>query len=124
MNRYRDRLQIVADILSIVSNRAKKTRIMYQANLSYRLLCRYLDDVVDADLVKPEDDDCYVLTAKGVEFLGRHEKYARRCRSLEEHTNEVNNEKIVLEKMCFDPGKGGGSASRSAKDREAKGRRG
>ena len=124
MSKYRDRLRIVADILLIVNDRAKKTRIMYQANLSYRLLCRYLGEVVDAGLAKPEDDDCYVLTAKGEEFLGRHEKYAKRCRSLEERANEVNNEKTILEKMCFNLGKAGGSVSRFAKDREAKGRRG
>jgi predicted transcriptional regulator len=123
MSKYRDRLQIVADILSIVNDKARKTRIMYQANLSYRLLCRYLVDVVDAGLVKTEDDDWYVLTGKGVEFLGRHEKYARRCRNLEEHANEVNNEKNMLERMCFDSGKAGGSANRFAKDREARRRR-
>jgi predicted transcriptional regulator len=123
MSRYRDRLQIVADILSIVNDRAKKTRIMYQANLSYRLLCRYLGEVVDAGLVRPEDEDWYVLTAKGVEFLGRHEKYARGCRILEERASEVNGEKIVLERMCFGSCGGGSGASRFTKNRNAKERR-
>ncbi|MGQ9461394.1 MAG: winged helix-turn-helix domain-containing protein, partial [Candidatus Bathyarchaeaceae archaeon] len=37
MGKYRGRLDIVADILSVVNNNdgARKTRIMYQANLSY-----------------------------------------------------------------------------------------
>jgi predicted transcriptional regulator len=122
MSKYRDSLQIVADILSIVNDRAGKTRIMYQANLSYRLLCRYLGEVLDAGLVKPEEDDRYILTAKGVEFLGRHEKYAKRCRTLEEHANEVNKEKIILEKMCFGSCKAG-TVSRLAKDEAAKVRR-
>ena len=100
MSKYRDRLQIIADILSIADARARKTRIMYQANLSYRLLCRYLDEVVHAGLVKPEEDDCYVLTAKGREFLSRHGEYAKRCQSLEEHLNSVNDEKTALAKMC------------------------
>ena len=52
MSRYRDRLQIIADILVIASRRARKTQIMYQANLSYRLLCRYLGEVLEAGLVK------------------------------------------------------------------------
>lgn len=100
MGSYRDRLQIIADILLIARGRARKTRIMYQANLSYRLLCRYLDEVLDAGLVKSADDDCYVLTTKGKEFLSRHQDYAKRCESLEEHLNSVNDEKNALVKMC------------------------
>lgn len=100
LSKYRDRLQIVADILYIANARARKTRIMYQANLSYKLLCRYLDEVVDAGLVRPEDDECYVLTAKGNEFLGRHEEYTKRCKSLKEHLNSVNDERNVLVRMC------------------------
>ena len=50
MSRYRDRLQIIADILVIASRRARKTQIMYQANLSYRLVCRYLGEVLDAGM--------------------------------------------------------------------------
>lgn len=100
MSKYRDRLQIIADILSIADRRAKKTRIMYQANLSYRLLCHYLSKVLDAGLIKSEDDDCYVLTAKGKAFLSRHEEYSKRCRSLEQHLNHVNVEKNALMSMC------------------------
>ena len=116
MGNYRDRLQIVADILHIANDRAKKTRIMYQANLSYRLLCRYLSEVVDAGLVKPEDDDCYVLTAKGKEFLSRHEEYAKRCQSLEQHLNSVNDEKGVLIRMCSSTSRGKVSSNRLGKN--------
>lgn len=116
MSKYRDRLQIVADILSIANARVKKTRIMYQANLSYRLLCRYLNEVVDAGLVKPEDDDCYRLTAKGKEFLNRHEEYAKRCQSLEEHLNSVNDEKDALVRMCSNTSKLRGSSHRPGRN--------
>jgi predicted transcriptional regulator len=98
--RYRDRLQIIADILSIASGGAKKTRIMYRANLSYRLLCRYLREVVMAGLVRRGDGDCYVITAKGREFLKRHREYLSHWRSLEGHLRNVKNERMVLEKMC------------------------
>jgi len=40
MGKYRDRLQIIADILSVVRDGAKKTHVMYQANLSFTLLKR------------------------------------------------------------------------------------
>jgi len=104
MSKYRDRLRIVADILLIVNDRAKKTRIMYQANLSYRLLCRYLEGVLDAGLVKSDNDDCFALTAKGREFLDKHEEYSKRCRSLEKHLDDVNAEKSALEIMCRSAG--------------------
>ncbi len=99
MSRYRDRLQIIADILSTVRKGSKKTRIMYQANLSYRLLCRYLRDVVDSGLISCDKGNYYVLTDKGKEFLNRHEKYSKRSKSLEEHREYVDNEKTALKRM-------------------------
>jgi len=112
MGSYRDRLQIIADILSIASRRAKKTQIMYQANLSYRLLCRYLREVLDAGLVNFDDGERYVLTVKGKEFLNKHEEYSKRCRSLEEQFNHVNSEKTALERMCSNGGVVGNDLSR------------
>jgi predicted transcriptional regulator len=100
MGRYRSRLQIIADILSITRGGARKTRIMYRANLSYKLLCKYLDEVVAAGLVRFVDGDCYVLTVKGREFLSRHEEYSKHCEMLEEHLNHINNVKSILERMC------------------------
>src|SRR3990170_5045326 len=99
MSKYRDRLQIIADILDIASRRVRKTQIMYQANLSYRLLCRYLSEVLDAGLLSFDNREWYVLTAKGKKFLNHHEKYSKRCKSLEEHLNHANLEKTVLERM-------------------------
>jgi len=100
MGSYRDRLQIIADILSITSKRAKKTHIMHQANLSYRLLCRYLNEVLDAGLVCFEKGDFYVPTSKGKEFLNKYNEYSKRRKRLKEQFNRINNVKIGLEKMC------------------------
>jgi len=119
MGGYRDRLQIIADILFIASKRAKKTQIMYQANLSYKLLCRYLGEVLDAGLISFEKGDCYVLTTKGKEFLNRHVEYSKRCKSLEEHINHVNNEKTVLEKMCSNTSKVDNALNRRNNDKKS-----
>jgi len=89
---------------------------MYKANLSYRLLCRYLSDTIDAGLINFESGDCYVLTTKGKEFLNRHEEYSKRCKSLEEHLNHVNDEKIILEKLSFSPDRVNNNLNRSAKE--------
>ena len=100
MSRYRDKLQIVADILAIVNTRARKTQIMYQANLSYKLLVRYLAEIIEAGLVTFENEEFYTLTSKGKKFLQRHEKYSRLCRILEQRLNHSSIEKAALEKMC------------------------
>ncbi len=55
MGNYRGRLDIIADILNVASRDAKKTQIMYQANLSYKVLQRYLADVARAQLISFED---------------------------------------------------------------------
>lgn len=100
MGKYRSRLRIIADILSIASKGAKKTQIMYQANLSYKLLCRYLNDVLKAGLISFNNKDCYVLTSKGKEFLCRFDEYSKHREHLEVQLNNVNNEKVTLEQMC------------------------
>ena len=100
MSKYRNRLQIIADILSIANSGARKTRIMFHANLSYRLLCRYLGDLLDSGLVEFEANECYVITVKGKEFLSRHVEYSKRRKNWEEHLNLVNGEKSILEQMC------------------------
>ena len=100
MAKYRKKLRIIADILSIASKGAKKTQIMYRANLSYKLLGRYLAEVMDAGLVNFEGGaDCYWLTQKGGEFLKHFDEYSRRHKNLEKQINDVNNKRMVLKKM-------------------------
>jgi len=43
--------------------------------------------------------------------------YSKRCKSLEEHLNHVNNEKTVLEKMCYGASKVGNDLSRRDGDK-------
>jgi len=73
---------------------------------------------LDAGLVKFEYEDCYVLTAKGKEFLSRHEEYSKRCKSLEEQFSHVNGERMVLEKMCFNARSASNKLNRLNKNRE------
>ncbi len=101
MGKYRDKLQIIADILSIASSGARKTQIMYQANLSYKLLCRYLGEVMDAGLVCCDDEDSYVLTSKGKAFLYKYEEYSQARKHLKAHLDDVKKERILLEDMCI-----------------------
>ena len=100
MGKYRSKLRIIADILFVTSKSAKKTWIMYQANLSYALLNRYLAEVMDAGLVSfVGSGDCYKITRKGQEFLEKFTEYFERRRQLEDQINDMNSEEMDLEKM-------------------------
>lgn len=69
--RYRSRIQIAADILEIAKNGSRKTRIMYLGNLSFDLLQKYLDMLVDYNLIALHDspERTYFATDKGQRFL-------------------------------------------------------
>ena len=101
LGKYRDKLRIIADVLAIANRRATKTQIMYQANLSYRLLCRYLEEVVNAGLVGSEKGRLYVLTRRGEAFLQKFKEYHKQCKRLEEQIGSVHSGKAELEKMLF-----------------------
>ena len=101
MGSYRGRLDIIADILHVVSQNPKKTQIMYQANLSYKVLTKYLTEVSEASLIDFEyERQCYMLTAKGREFLEAYKEYSRGNRHIEKRLNEINGKKKILEELC------------------------
>ena len=104
-SKYRSKLQIIADILVIAGKGAKKTRIMYQANLSYNLLKRYLAETLEAGLVSiDKDKKLYITTQKGEVFLKKYEEYCERCTRLQEHVENARKDEMVLEKMCSNTG--------------------
>ena len=114
MGRHRTRLEIVEDILSVINGNegVRRTQIMYKAYLSYKLLIRYLNDVVDAGLVICDDDNCYWLTEKGERFLARFGEYSRFHESVEKQLNQIEDEMAALKEMC--PNNGAGNAKQSA----------
>jgi len=104
-SKYRSKLQIIADILVIAGKGAKKTKIMYQANLSYNLLKRYLAETLEAGLiVVDKDEKLYIITQKGEVFLKKYEEYCERCTRLQEHVENARKDEMVLEKMCSNTG--------------------
>lgn len=73
---------------------------MYGANLSYKVLTKYLDDVLEACLIRFEKNKrCYMLTAKGREFLNHYREYSKRNRHLERQLETVHAKKKLLEEM-------------------------
>ena len=101
MVNYRGKLDIVADILTIVSDNARKTKIMYGANLSYKVLQKYLAEVVGASLITFDaSSQEYVLTPKGERFLAAYQVYSKDNESVEQYLNRVMSQKRFLEELC------------------------
>ena len=102
MGGYRSRLEIIADMLDVVAGRARKTQIMYQANLSYGLLIKYLAQAREAYLIRFERQErCFVLTPKGKEFLQIYREYTEHNQKIEKQINEINGKKRLLEELCL-----------------------
>ena len=67
----RSKIEIVAEILRIARNGAKKTRIVYGANLNFKILEEYLAKLEKAGLItlSTNSDSLIVTTKKGAEYL-------------------------------------------------------
>jgi predicted transcriptional regulator len=101
LSKYRNRVEIIADILNVVGDGALKTQIMYKGNLSYKLLTRYLREVIGAGLVcAVERANIYQLTEKGKMFLRDFKDYSLNRAEAEQHTTAMNGLKTKLEGMC------------------------
>jgi predicted transcriptional regulator len=101
LRNYRRRLDIIADILGVVSRNPKKTQIMYQANLSYAVMQKYLAKLTNVSLICfDEKKRLYVLTDKGRSFLDAYQEYSKTNQHLEKGLNAVRTKKNALEKLC------------------------
>jgi predicted transcriptional regulator len=98
---YRDRLAIIADILEAASKNAKKTKIMYQANLSYNVLQKYLAEITSSSLIHyvPEQQ-CYRLTERGHDFMQLYKQYYKNNQLVQKKLSVLNNSRKTLEDYC------------------------
>jgi len=98
---YRDRLAIIADILEAASKNAKKTQIMYQANLSYHVLQKYLTEVTNSSLIHyiPEQQ-CYQLTERGHDFMAAYKQYCKHNMLVQKRLTHLNKSRKALEEFC------------------------
>jgi predicted transcriptional regulator len=100
MNKHRAQEEIIAEMLSIIVNKAKKTHIMYKANLSYTLLCKYLDLLLSSNLVKyNRDDKIYELTKRGGLYLDHYAEYKIVENALINREAEFDDKRSFLHKM-------------------------
>jgi predicted transcriptional regulator len=78
IRQHRSRLRIINDILTVAKHGARKTHIMYRANLSYDQLNEYLTFLLDNGLIEKAADSeydgavVYKVSDKGRLFLERY----------------------------------------------------
>lgn len=73
--KYRDRAQIAADILRVAMNGSKKTKIMFEAYLSYNQLKSSLSSLVESGhLDHDHATNSYKTTTKGKIFVESYDQ--------------------------------------------------
>jgi predicted transcriptional regulator len=74
----RDRISIIADILSEAKTASNKTRIMCRCNLNYKQIELYTEMLMEKKLLKRKNDnegkEKFVTTAKGNSFTKNFQK--------------------------------------------------
>jgi predicted transcriptional regulator len=112
MVKYRRRYQIIADIVSAAEKGAKKTKIMYFANLSYKLLQKYLDDSLKVGFIQ-ESGGGYESTDRGRLFLEKYAEFSSKYSKLVNDFEALKFEMEVLERMCGSSVDGNGKVNNS-----------
>jgi len=72
INSRRSEFEIISEILTLAKSGTKKTRILYQTNLSYTQLQSYLKHLLKSDMLKIENSSStktYLTTEKGKEVV-------------------------------------------------------
>jgi predicted transcriptional regulator len=74
VHRYRNRIDIIAQLLDAASNPTTKTKMMYKAMLSYEQLKEYLVMLTENDLIAYDNPSRrFTTTNKGYQFVKRYE---------------------------------------------------
>ncbi len=98
MGKNRDRVEIMADVLKAAGNGANKTKIMFMANLSYKLLEKYLDAVMRVGFVQALGSR-YKMTEEGRMFLSRYQSFFYKHNEAQKTLSNLADERLCLEKL-------------------------
>src|SRR5271157_5967610 len=96
---YRRRFDILADVLKATGSGAKKTRIMFLANLSYALLKRYLEEAVSLGFLQRSAEE-FLVTPRGEEFLSLYNTLRSTSSRVKADLENLRSETELLEQMC------------------------
>jgi predicted transcriptional regulator len=76
--RYRNRIDILAELLDAARGGTTKTKMMYKAMFSYGQLKEYLQMLVENDLIAyDEARQRFITTDKGYQFIMRYEDLSK-----------------------------------------------
>ena len=101
VSKNRCSLDIVQAMLFIASVRARKTKIMYGANLSFHQVEKYLSVLLRSGLLEHDVDCGYLITGAGREFLVLYENYLERSKVLRQEVERNTKDRLQLENICF-----------------------
>ena len=88
-------------ILSATQLPARKTRIMYHAQLNHRQVTRYLAHLVASGLVrKHAERGVFMLTAKGRRYRSEYAEYRRLNKSLTDEKATFDARKAALRQLA------------------------
>jgi len=75
MDKKRNRLEIIYDILRVIkdrSGRIKPTHILYKSNLSHQMMEEYLSELIEKEFIrelKTKNGRTYEIMAKGLNYV-------------------------------------------------------
>ena len=77
MGKKRSDLEILTDVLRIAKEGAKKSHIVYRANLNFKIVQKYLTHLQESGLLTYSMDHLFKTTFKGSEYLEQYTKLAK-----------------------------------------------
>jgi len=77
----RNNLDISAKILQVANEGAKKTQIVYKANLNFLIVKKYLNNLTEKGFMN-KNDTRYYTTEKGRDFLTSYQEFSSMTRDL------------------------------------------
>ena len=89
----------MVDILSLVKEGARRTHIMYRANLSFKLLDKYLNEVLTAGLARLGEDGFYEITGKGMIFLDKCNSFLKQNENVRLLYEKIEDKRKELESL-------------------------
>ena len=78
MEKKRDRLEVIRDILRVIqtgSGKIKPTQILYKSNLSHGMMKDYIKDILSIGLAKEthaKEGRTYSITEKGLKYISEY----------------------------------------------------
>jgi predicted transcriptional regulator len=99
LGKNRDRLSLIGAILHASNEGATKTRIMLNANLSFKLLEKYLSTANRLGFLQ-QNQSHYTITLKGHEFLNEYKNLNQQHNAALKTLKELRHKRTLLENLC------------------------